>query len=338
MTTGEHDQILLQFALSQVPVVVWTTDRELRFTSSRGKALAGLGLEPGQAVGMTLYDFFETSDPEFPPIRQHRLALEGQSSAWLQHWEGRTFQSYASPLTSKRGRIVGVVGMAVDVSEDEQARRALRAMSLRVAEAEQSERKRLARELHDRVGQNLTALSINLHVAYKRLPAESEAGARTLLRDCVQLVEEISGTVRDVMAELRPPVLDDFGLVSALQWYGERLVRVTGGDFEMRGDELNPRLAPQAESNLLFVAREALTNISRHAQAARVVIEVQDQGQAVRVTVFDDGIGFDPQAPGRTGWGLTTMQERVAGLGGSLVVESSPGGPTRVIVEIPRQK
>ncbi|MBI3930033.1 MAG: PAS domain-containing protein [Armatimonadetes bacterium] len=335
---SSQERKLLDFLLEQVPVVVWTTDTQLHFTSSEGRALEELGLQPGQVVGVSLYDYFHNPDPEFPPIAHHRAALAGKATSWEQQWDQRIFQCYTGPLEN-RGRVIGVVGIALDISERESARRALRAMTVRVTEVEELERQRLARELHDRVGQSLTALSLNLLVATNRLDPLAAENVRSLLADCARLVEEVSQTVRGIMADLRPPVLDDFGLVTALRWYGDRFSNLTGIHFELTGTELVPRLDAATESNLLLIAREALTNISRHSQAGGARIEVGDLGEIVRLAIIDDGQGFDPdtqQLDRTAGWGLMTMRERAAGLGGSLAVESRTGGPTRIVAEVPR--
>jgi two-component system sensor histidine kinase UhpB len=205
---------------------------------------------------------------------------------------------------------------------------------------EEAERKRLARELHDQVGQRLTALGINLNIIRTRMPEEIGNAIRSRIDDSLSLVEQTTERIRDVMTDLRPPVLDDYGLVAALHWYGEQFARRTGIAVVIEGEELVPRLAAHMESALFHIAQEALTNIAKHAQAQNIKITAQMQGKLLRLVVADDGIGFDSahmteHGEGH-GWGLITMTERAEAVGGHCRIESIPGQGARVIVEVVR--
>jgi PAS domain S-box-containing protein len=225
-------------------------------------------------------------------------------------------------------------------------RERLRALGAQVAEAEEAERRRLARELHDRVGQNLTALGINLNLARAQLQKGESAAALVLsrLEDAVGLVEETTERVRDVMADLRPPLLDDYGLVTALRWLGEQVAARTGIPIEVQGEELDPRLSGPVENSLFRIVQEALTNAAKHAQASHVAIIVEEanDGRAVRLTVADDGVGFEPaSAPlarvdEHHGWGLLSMTERAEAVGGSCHIRSRPGKGTKIVVQVAR--
>lgn len=210
----------------------------------------------------------------------------------------------------------------------------LRALAMRLAEVEEDERCRLARELHDRVGQNLTALGINLNVLGSQLPPETAARMGARLADCLTLVEETTGHIRDVMAELRPAVLDDYGLLAALHWYGQRFSQRTGLAVAVQGEELTPRLPPAVETALFRIAQEALTNVARHAQASQVTVTLERVDGGIRLVIADDGVGFDPAVRRRGGWGLMTMRERAEAVGGRLRLDSAPGKGTRVVVEV----
>jgi two-component system sensor histidine kinase UhpB len=218
----------------------------------------------------------------------------------------------------------------------------LRTLSARLAEAEEAERKQLARELHDQVGQNLTAVGLNLSIIreaiYDALPQADAITGR--LDDSLALVEEITDRIRDVMANLRPPVLDDYGLVAALDWYGARFSKWADLVVSVQGQEPSPRLAAAIENALFRIAQEALTNTARHARASRVVVRVEVDNGLVRLVVADDGIGFEPAGPaefaGRQSWGLLSMSERAEAVGGSCRVISRPNQGTQVIVEVSR--
>ena len=222
----------------------------------------------------------------------------------------------------------------------EQQRHQLQALSARLAEAEESERRRLARELHDQVGQNLTALGINLNIVRTQAPEETATLVGPRLDDSLALVEQTAERIRSVMTDLRPPLLDDYGLVAALHWYGAQFATRTGIDVHVEGEEPVPRLTAPVENALFRIAQEALTNVAKYAKAAQATVAVEAENGIVRLVVADDGVGFDPSSltrpDGRQGWGLLSMAERAEALGGLCRVESRPGRGTRIITEVER--
>ncbi|MFB3818566.1 MAG: GAF domain-containing protein [Candidatus Methylomirabilales bacterium] len=215
--------------------------------------------------------------------------------------------------------------------------RELRSLARRLTEVEEGERKRLSRELHDRVGQNLTSLSLVLNMLKDGLPAGSEA-LQARLDDARSVLKDTMRHVRDLMGELRPPVLDDYGLLAALRWYAAQVGPRSGLAVEVEGQEPAPRLSAGEELALFRIAQEAVTNALKHARARRARIALQTLPHAVRLEVADDGVGLAPPrgAAGEGGWGLLSMRERAAGVGGCLTLESRSGQGTRVIVTLPR--
>jgi two-component system sensor histidine kinase UhpB len=214
----------------------------------------------------------------------------------------------------------------------------LRGLAARLAESEDAERKRLARELHDQVGQNLTALSINLNLVNSLLPGEAMEQARARLDNSMALVQQTGKAIRNLMAELRPPVLDDYGLVAALRWYAGEFAAWAGLEVKVEGEELSPRLEPE---NVLFrIAQEALTNATKHSRASQAAVSLEEHGSVVKMVIADNGVGFDPahlgKPEGKYGWGLLSMHERALSVGGNCRIESSPGEGVRVVVEVSR--
>jgi len=142
------------------------------------------------------------------------------------------------------------------------------------------------------------------------------------------------------MTDLRPAVLDDYGLVAAIRWCGEQAARRTGMKIVVEGEGFTPRLPVNTETILFWVVQEAVMNVTKHAQATQITITIEADNESVRLTVMDDGAGFNPAhlpAPGESGgWGLPTMRERVETLGGSFRIESTPGEGTRIIAEVKR--
>jgi PAS domain S-box-containing protein len=212
----------------------------------------------------------------------------------------------------------------------------LRDLTAQLASLEEDERTQLSRELHDRVGQNLTALSINLSMAKSLLP-ENAADLKPRLDDSQRLVAETAQHIRDVMAELRPPVLDDYGLLAALRWYCDRFAHRAGIQVQVEGQEISPRLPLTAETALFRINQEALNNISRHAGAQSVTVTLSSSATEAVLTITDNGTGFDTLASENTaGWGLRIMQERAETVDGHLTLVSSPREGTRIQVQLPR--
>jgi PAS domain S-box-containing protein len=216
----------------------------------------------------------------------------------------------------------------------------LRALAARLAEVEEKGREHLARELHDQVCQSLTALGLTLTLLQTQMPRRAAAKLRGRLAEAVALVEQIGEAVRDVMAELRPPMLDDYGLLSALHWYGAKFSDKTGISVDVKGQEMVPRLAAPAELALFRIVQEAMRNAAKHARATEVVLTLTEDNGMVRLVIDDNGVGFDQEQVNRVKgsycWGLMTMSERAAAVGCRCRIESQPGQGTRVVVELSR--
>ncbi len=210
--------------------------------------------------------------------------------------------------------------------------------SRRLVEVQETERRGLANELHDLVGQKLTALNINLNIVKMESTPVMTAQVDARLEDSLKLVEETIESIRDVMAELRPAVLDDYGLTPVLRWYAERFVKRTGVATTVLEQGPTRRLPAAAEEALFRIAQEALANVAKYARAEKATLTLGTTRIANCLTVADDGCGFDPSAchpPSRDrGWGLMIMRERAAAVGAELRVESAPGQGTRVIVTL----
>ena len=229
--------------------------------------------------------------------------------------------------------------LQAEMARRQRAEEANREVLRRLVAAEETERGRVSRELHDRLGQDLTALKLGLQIVGK------QGGCPPTLRKSVRKLEDLADSLmRDVHRlawELRPAALDDFGLELALRRYVDDWAALSGlaVDFDSQG-VTEQRLAGELETTLYRIAREALTNVLRHAEAKRVSILLQRRAADVSLIVEDDGRGFDAaamlQAPACQGkLGLLGMQERATLAGGSVQIESSPGAGTTVLVRLP---
>ena len=216
----------------------------------------------------------------------------------------------------------------------------LQALSRRLVEVQDHERRWLAGELHDRIGQNLTALDLNLNTVKGGLSPDCGARVGARVDDCLRILKETVECTFDLMAELRPAVLDDYGLVATLRWYGEQFTRRTGIRAVVSGNDPVPRLAQVVETALFRIAQEACTNIAKYARASVATITLAAEPDRARLEIADDGCGFEPDAVvwrgSHPGWGLLIMRERAQMAGGRLDIQSTVGGGARITVDIRR--
>ncbi|MGH9443496.1 MAG: MEDS domain-containing protein [Thermoanaerobaculia bacterium] len=208
--------------------------------------------------------------------------------------------------------------------------RRLQRVSLRLLTAQELERRRVAMELHDELGQVLTAVKLSLQ-SLQRTYEEIEMGS---LREAIESVDQALARVRELALDLRPSVLDDFGLAAALRWYADRFARESRLDVRLNTGDL-PRLLPDLETACFRVAQAALINVVTHAKARHVWIDVRVSGDRLELRVRDDGSGFDvasalQRAMAGNSMGLLAMQERVSLLEGTFDVRSAPGQGTEV--------
>jgi signal transduction histidine kinase len=222
-----------------------------------------------------------------------------------------------------------------EISARKQAEDALRTLSRQVLEAQENERRRLARELHDEIGQALTAVKFNLHAA-QRQPETLNAR----FDDSLGIVNRTLQQVRNLSLDLRPSMLDDFGLTAALNWYMERQAERVGFAVHVTLDAIPANLSPATATTCFRVVQEAVTNIARHAQAKDVWVTLRCRNQKLLLTVRDNGVGFDvnaaQQRAGRGfSMGLPGMQERARLVGGELVIISTRGDGTEITATLP---
>jgi signal transduction histidine kinase len=213
---------------------------------------------------------------------------------------------------------------------ESEIRERLEALSRRLVEVQETERREIGRELHDHVGQLLTGVKLLLESSRYR-PLE-DAGREELR----ELVNEVLARVRDLSMSLRPSMLDDLGLVPALVWHVERYSRQTGVEVDLRHSGLERRFPTQVETAAFRIVQEALTNVARHSGAARASAILTADARTLQLEVSDRGHGFDPAAAtARASSGLSGMRERARLLGGRLEIESSLGGGTRIAADLP---
>ncbi|MGH8102585.1 MAG: sensor histidine kinase, partial [Chthoniobacterales bacterium] len=218
----------------------------------------------------------------------------------------------------------------------EEANRRLRILSRRRVQVQEEERRRLARELHDQIGQLLTAAKINVQSG-RALSEDSALNSK--LVDTVRILESVLQQVRKISFALRPPVLDDLGLAPALRWMLSETAGSVGLAAEFFADSNLHRADAESETACYRVAVEAVTNSIRHAGAHKITMELRNVDHNIELRVRDDGRGFDVSkiecAPERDRLGLSGMRERTFAVGGRFEIKSEPGKGTVVVASFP---
>jgi PAS domain S-box-containing protein len=322
--------------------------RDSRFIDVNDAFVRMYGYSRAEAIGRTALELNLWADP----------ADRGPLMAKLD--EAGSVRGYEARGRTKAGRILNLLLFVEHIelsgeqcllvgSYDETARRQaedglrrasdeLKALSRRLVDVQEMQRRELSRELHDRIGQNLTALGINIDIVKARLPAgDSEVVSR--LQDSIALLEATSDATVNLLSDLRPPMLDDLGLLAALEWYGKEFSARTGIEISVIGEDRVPRLEAQAEIALFRIAQEALNNVAKHANAQHVDVELTLPNGEWVLSISDDGVGLDADALTRSEavsrFGMATMRERSLAIGGFLEVLPRPGGGTSVVVRVP---
>jgi signal transduction histidine kinase len=287
-------------------------------------------IEPGPVTaGSPVYDFRELQrwgiDERLLPAGS--TVLFRPPTLWSQH---RGTVLYGLALVGLQTGLIG--GLLLQRSRRRVAEEEARALARRLLTAHEDERRRLARELHDDLSQRLARLAIDAAKVERKLSTSGEENsARAMRDDLVRLSEDVHA----LSYQLHPSVLDDLGLREALDVECARFSRRESIGAELTMFEAPSELPPEVAVCLFRIAQEALRNVARHSRASRVSLEVMSSNGGVRMTVKDDGVGFDPGRRVRRSLGHASMRERAALVRGALEVESAPGRGTAVKVTVP---
>ncbi|HJV53839.1 MAG TPA: PAS domain S-box protein [Noviherbaspirillum sp.] len=317
-------------------VMLWNPAAERLFGWRSDEVLGRL---PPIALGQNLQELKQMLAEEIRGVRRNgvelkRLRKDGSAievALWSAPWQGGGEMSR------------GTLRLYADLGERNQtlarlqeANSRLHRLSERILEVQENERRHIARELHDEIGQALTAVKLKLEPMTRCCP---EPGCHSPIGECVAMCDDALARVKGLFLGLRPPQLDDLGLVAAVRWHLDQQAGKAGFDAYFHADEL-PRLAPNAETAIFRVIQEALTNVVRHAEARHVSVKLENYRGQLQVKVRDDGRGFDAAAGrqllARDGcMGLSGMEERITLLSGRFDIRSEPGKGTMVWAEIP---
>ena len=356
---------------AQFVYVTTPEDGEFRLVAVAGRdeGYGGLADHGGAQAGLLVKGPLNRAVLGKTPVIVADIQRDPSLAAWQAEAEARRVRSMAAVPLLSHDRVMGVLAAyaqqpnffdrdsiailmalasqaAVAIqnarlfAELEAQREALRQVSLRLVNAQEEERRRISRELHDELGQGLTALKINLDVARRALSADAPLKLRRSIDEATSLAVQTLETARNLSLELRPTMLDDLGLVSALRWEIDRYEQRTGQEVCFEADLAGQALRPEIEITLYRIVIEALTNVARHAHASHINVHLRLENRQVLAGVEDDGVGFDAASwfgspAERHSMGLVSMRERAGLLGGQFEVISQPGQGTQVHVQLP---
>jgi hypothetical protein len=300
---------------------------------------------PAQLIGLTPSDFFRHDLAAgrrgwralFDAGHTHSITNERRMDGSTMWVEGDYMCFYDAA-----GRITGHFGIQRDVTdrtlaakELERSRTELRALAARLQATREEERTRIAREIHDELGQALTALKLDLSWLGTNRPRGNSQAFRLIDQSITTRIDEIMNLVRRIASELRPSVLDQLGLDAAIEYLVQETAKRTGIAVTLHAEDF-PRLPDEVASHAFRIIQEALTNVVRHSKATRVDVSVRRAGAAIVLGVEDNGVGFTPQTlSGLRSLGLVGMRERALACGGTLIIRGSPGEGTAIAVTIP---
>jgi PAS domain S-box-containing protein len=337
----------LRLSIDTIPTMVWTLrdDGALDFLNKRWRDYTGVSLEEGieKPTGVM-------HPEELPDVMEkwragmaagepfeHEMRLRRADGAY------RWFLVRTVPLRDESGNIVKWFGTSTEIEDRKQAEDALqrsfdelRALAARLQSAREEERTRVAREIHDELGQALTAIKIDLAALIRDLPGDSRPQIHRS-QSILKLLDEAIQSVRRIATELRPGILDDLGLVAAVEWAAEEFQARTGTQCPVSLPGVDIALDPERATALFRILQETLTNVARHTNATRVEVRLTQENEDLILQVHDNGQGIDEEhLSGSRSLGILGMRERALLLGGELTISGAPRKGTVVRVRIPQ--
>lgn len=331
--TGEITGIL-----KYTPAVVYIKDRAGCYTLVNSKFEQIFGISNDAIRGKSDYDVFQKEAAHrfgAGDLKVLKERVSFQAEELISQADGiHTYLSVKFPLYDEKGSVLGLCGIATDITALKKAQDQLRRLSASIMGSQEMERTAIARELHDELGQMLTALRIDSVWMREHLKKNDPKARERALGMC-ELIDKTIDEVRGMSIRLRPGVLDDLGLIAALEWYTADFEKRTGIECAFKPlnvDRVDDTLATAAYR----IAQEALTNVARHSHASHVKVTLERWDGVLSLSVVDNGSGFDAGTLSDSGsLGLAGMGERSSLVGGSLEIHSHVGGGTEILFKVP---
>ena len=303
------------------------------------------GLEKGsQLVGRSVMEVYDLELGKFYEQKIDEVIAKEASVTFEHTLETKNDTYYhldtLYPII-KDEEIWAIGGICRDITERKKAEIQLRQTLKHLSEVEEEFRKKASQKLHDHVGQNLTALIFNLDYIQNNLPSDLDKLIYKKLNQSKDLLDNTIERIRNIISEIRPSVLEDYGLFAALKWYGNKFSKRMDIAVKIVGEELQERLPESIETAIFRIIQEIFNNIAKHARAEKVLIRLEEKSDYVNIFVHDDGVGFDidqikehPNSTESTGWGIVSMGDRIKSIGGEFGLISQPGQGTKIKIKM----
>ena len=346
MSPTDADRRLRRALLDNMPDMAWLKDRDSRYLAVSVAYLEALGVTEAEVIGKRPEEIWPPEVAEVY-LRTDRAVLKSgkrrryEESRRDPAGEMRWYDTIKSPIRDEAGRIVGTVGISRDITKRKASeaeliasRAELRRLSGAEQRARESERARIARELHDELGQTLTAIKMQLVSLKSAEPVPPDTIAGRLDR-LIGIVDRSVGDLRRIATELRPLILDELGLAAALEWLAQTVSEQAQLPVALDFDAGDLALDPDARTAAFRIVQEALTNAVRHGRSTGVRVIGRQRGKALEIVVEDDGRGIDPASTATGRLGLAGMRERARLAGGTVEIVGAPGRGTTVTLRLP---
>lgn len=346
-TTFKESEAQMRRILNASIDMIRQVDKDLRIVWANEATVANLDSPSENIIGQTCYELFTGRDTPCEACPTVKTMETGQIEraviykpkagrlAEPGHWD-----VYCVPLKNQFGAVDSYIQVSRNITEEKAAEHLIRSLSQQLMQAQERERQMISYELHDRMAQNLSTLKIGCDTLFEDQPAIS-AELKGKLAGYSALIEKTISAVRDLSYDLRPPGLDDIGIVKALEMYCEEFSDSSGVDVDFQSAGIhNLNLSHDAKIHLYRLVQEGLINIRKHAHATRGVIKLIGTAPNIILRVEDNGKGFDVRArelalDNEKRMGLRSMRERVNLLQGQMSIRSRPMGGTKIFIKFP---
>lgn len=338
---------LQQAILENIPDQAWLKDAASRYIQVNEAFMLACGLRREQILGRVPSEVWPAEwgdkyvDTDMAVVKSgQRMRYEEQR--FSASGEVRWFDTIKTPIFDDQGKVVGTAGISREITDRKRteqelrdSRSQLRELSAYLQSVREEERTRIARELHDELGQMLTAIQLGLGALDSAVQAGSPVQVlQQGLAGLVKLADNAGQAVQRLATDLRPPILDGLGLAAALEWQTDAFVERTGIACELVLPQQLPPFRGEIDTAVFRIVQEALTNVARHAEATRAEVTLTLDGNGLVLRILDNGKGM-PAGPARRRLGVLGMRERAYMLGGELRLHSSPGKGTQIEVSLP---
>jgi PAS domain S-box-containing protein len=308
---ADRDTLQQRALLDNIPDMAWLKDRDSRYLAVNTAYLKVLGIESETALlGKTPAEIWPADIAEIYMQTDRAVLKSGRRRRYEEsridsHGVLRWFETIKSPIRDEAGRIVGTVGISRDISERKAAadelvhsRAQLRELSDFLQTVREEERARISRELHDELGQTLTAMKMDLGWLRERVPTEPET-LRARVDRLITIVDRSVADLQRIAADLRPLILDELGLVSAIQWLAQDIAERNALTIEVSFDREDVAYHPMISTAAFRIVQESLTNVVRHGHASRAGVQARHVAGELHLEIADNGRGMDRTSSGR---------------------------------------